>query len=332
MTLRGYIVKRIVFAIFILYVIATINFLIFQVLSPVDPASVNMDPRLSAEVRERMRVLFGLRDPLHIRYLRYLKNMFTWDFGYSFRSMRPVALDMSWRLMNTVLLLGSVLICTIMVGIPVGILAASRRGTKTDLIAIGSGIFTFGVPTFFIQLLCLLFFSYYFRVYFGFELFPPAGLTDVPPPEGPIAYMANVAWHMAMPLFTLVISGFGAWSLYTRNILLDSLTQDYIVTARAKGLSERTVLYRHAFRSSLPPIVTIIALAVPGIVTGALITEQIFTWPGIGSWYISGLQEGDYPVVQAVMFIYAVLMIVANIVADLLYAVLDPRIRVGIGR
>lgn len=332
MGLRGYIVKRIVFAIFILYVVATLNFLIFQVFSPVDPASVNLDPRLSAEVRERMRVLFGLRDPLHIRYLRYIKNMFTWDFGYSFRSMRPVALDMSWRLMNTVLLLGSVLICTIMVGIPVGILAASRRGTKTDLIAIGSGIFTFGVPTFFIQLLCLLFFSYYFRVYFGFELFPPAGLTDVPPPEGAVAYMANVAWHMAMPLFTLVISGFGAWSLYTRNILLDSLTQDYIVTARAKGLSERTVLYRHAFRSSLPPIVTIIALAVPGIVTGALITEQIFTWPGIGSWYISGLQEGDYPVVQAVMFIYAVLMIVANIVADLLYAVLDPRIRVGIGR
>lgn len=329
MALRGYIARRIIFGLIILWIIATLNFLIFQVLAPVDPASINLDPRLSAEVRERMRVLFGLRDPLHIRYLKYLKNMFTWDFGYSFRSMRPVASDMSWRLMNTVLLLGSVLICTIAVGIPIGILAASKRGTKTDLIAIGSGIFTFGVPTFFIQLLSLLFFSYYFRVYFGFALFPPAGLTDVPPPQEPIAYMANVAWHMAMPMLTLVVSGFGAWSLYTRNILLDSLTQDYIVTARAKGLSERTVLYRHAFRSSLPPIVTIVALAIPGIVTGALITEQIFTWPGIGSWYISGLQNGDYPVVQAIMFIYAVLMIVANIVADLLYAALDPRIRVG---
>lgn len=332
MALRGYIAKRIAFGLFILYVIATLNFLIFQVFAPVDPASVNLDPRLSAEAMERMRVLYGLRDPLHIRYLRYLKNMFTWDFGYSFRSMRPVALDMSWRLMNTVLLLGSVLICTIAVGIPIGILAASRRGTKVDLVAIGAGIFTYGVPTFFIQLLCLLFFSYYIKAYFGFALFPPSNLTDVPPPEEPIAYMANVAWHMAMPLFTLVISGFGAWALYTRNILLDSLTQDYIVTARAKGLSERTVLYRHAFRSSLPPIVTIVALSVPGIVTGALITEQIFTWPGIGSWYISGLQTGDYPVVQAVMFIYAVLMIIANIVADLLYAALDPRIRVGVER
>jgi len=332
MGLRGYLTKRIIFGLFILYVIATLNFLIFQVFSPIDPASTNLSPNMSEETMERMRVIYGLRDPLHIRYLKYIRNMFTWNFGWSFRSLRPVAEDMSWRLMNTVLLLGSVLICTIAVGIPIGILAASRRGTKTDLIAIGSGIFTFGVPTFFIQLLCLLFFSYYFKVYFGFPLFPPAGLHDVPPPEGAIPYMANVAWHMAMPLLTLVVSGFGAWSLYTRNILLDSLTQDYIVTARAKGLSERTVLYRHAFRSSLPPIVTIIALAIPGIVTGALITESIFTWPGIGSWYISGLQTGDYPVVQSIMFIYAVLMIIANIVADLLYAFLDPRIRVGMGR
>lgn len=329
MALRGYIIKRIVFGLMILYIIASFNFLIFQVLAPIDPATTILDPRLSDEVMERMRVLYGLRDPLHIRYIRYIKNMFTWDFGYSFRSMRPVAQDMSWRLMNTVLLLGSVLICTIMIGIPVGILAASKRGTKLDLIAIGGGIFTYGVPTFFIQLLCLLFFAYYIRFYIGFPLFPASGLTDVPPPQEPIAYMANVAWHMALPLLTLVVSGFGAWALYTRNILLDALTQDYIVTARAKGLSERTVLYRHALRSSLPPIVTIVALSVPGIVTGAIITEHIFTWPGIGSWYISGLNQGDYPVIQAVMFIYAILMIVANVVADLLYAVLDPRIRVG---
>jgi len=329
MTLRGYILRRIIFGLFILYVIATLNFLIFQVFAPVDPASTVLDPRLTADAMERMRVLYGLRDPLHIRYLRYLRNMFTWDWGYSFRTMRPVVTDLSWRLMNTVLLLGSAMICVIMVGLPVGILAASKRGTKIDLIAIGAGIFTYGVPTFFIQLLFLLFFSYYIKSIIGFTLFPAAGLVDIPPPKDPIAYMANVAWHMAMPLMTLVIAGFGGWALYTRNILLDALTQDYIVTARAKGLSERTVLYRHALRSSLPPIVTIVAMAIPGIVTGAIITEFIFSWPGIGSWYIGGLQEGDYPVVQAVMFMYATLMIIANIVADLLYAALDPRIRVG---
>ncbi len=332
MALRGYIFRRAILAIIILFVIATLNFIIFQVLAPIDPAATVLDPNMTVETMERIRVLYGLREPLHIRYLKYLRNMFTWNFGYSFRSMRPVSQDMSWRLVNTVLLLGSTLIATIMVGIPLGILAASRRGTKTDLVTIGAGIFTYGVPTFFIQLLFLLFFSYYVQFIIGFQVFPPAGITSIPPPGEPIAYMANVAWHLAMPMLTLVISGFGAWALYTRNILLDSLTQDYIVTARAKGLSERTVLYRHAFRSSLPPIVTIVALAIPGIITGAIITEQIFSWPGIGSWYIDGLTTGDYPVIQAVMFMYAFLMIIANIVADLLYGVLDPRIRIGAGR
>ena len=157
-------------------------------------------------------------------------------------------------------------------------------------------------------------------------------MSTVPPPVEPLRYMADVAWHLALPLGTLVLAGFGSWALYTRNILLDSLTQDYILTARAKGLSERTVLYKHAFRSTLPPIVTMVTLAVPGIVTGAIITEFVFSWPGIGQWYIAGLLNGDYPVVQAVLFIYTVLMVSANIVADLLSGVLDPRIRVGVRR
>ena len=332
MGLRGYIGRRAILALLILFVIATLNFIIFQVLAPIDPAATVLDPNMTAETMERIRVMYGLREPLHIRYLKYLRNMFTWNFGYSFRSLRQVSTEMSWRLTNTVLLLGSTLVVTIMVGIPLGILAASRRGTKTDLVTIGAGMFTWGVPTFFIQLLFLLFFSYYVQYIIGFTVFPPSGITDIPPPPEPIAYMANVAWHLAMPLLTLVVSGFGAWALYTRNILLDSLTQDYIVTARAKGLSERSVLYRHAFRSSLPPIVTIVALSIPGIITGAIITEQIFSWPGIGSWYISGLTTGDYPVIQAVMFMYAFLVIIANIVADLLYGVLDPRIRIGAAR
>ena len=216
-----------------------------------------------------------------------------------------------------------------MVGVPIGILAASKRGTKIDVAAIGAGIFAWGVPAFFIQLLFLLFFSYYAYVTLGFPLFPFGKLSSVPPPADPLNYMADVAWHLAAPLITLVIAGFGSWALYTRNILLDSLTQDYVITARAKGLSERAVLYRHAFRSSLPPIVTMVALSVPGIVTGAIITEQVFSWPGIGYWYIDSLFGGDYPVVQSIMFIYALIMILANFVADILYGILDPRIRIG---
>lgn len=330
--MRGYLVKRIAMGIVILYFVASLNFVLFQVLAPIDPTATIIDPDWEPEMRDALRALYGLDQELHIRYFRYIGNMFIWQFGTSFISQKPVAEEMSWRLANSVLLLGSVLIGTIMVGVPIGILAASRRGTKLDVATIGAGIFTWGVPAFFIQLLFQLFFSYYTYLAFGFQLFPQSGMTVTPPHADPVAYMADVAWHLAPPLITLVIAGFGSWALYTRNMMLDALTQDYITTARAKGLSERAVLYRHAFRSSLLPIVTIVALSVPGIVTGAIITEQIFTWPGIGSWYIFSLFSGDYPVVQSVMFVYGFLMIAANIVADILYGALDPRIRVGVRR
>ena len=330
--MREYLVKRIAVSLAILWIVATLNFVVFQIVSPIKPLAGIVDPKFTPEQKENLLNLYGLNEPLHVRYSKYVVNMFTWSFGLSFQTMRPVIEDLSWRLPVTVLLLGSALVATILVGIPMGILAGSRRGSKVDVAAIGAGLFTWGVPVFFIQLLFMMFFCYYAKLIFGFSLFPVRGLYSVPPPTNPFAYMADVAWHLALPLITLVVGSFGSWALYTRNLLLDSLTQDYVVTARAKGLSERTVLYRHAFRSTLPPIVTMITLSVPGIVTGAMITEWIFTIPGIGRWYLNALMAADYPVMQSVLFIFAVLVIVANLVADLLYGVLDPRIRIGMRR
>jgi len=330
--MREYLIRRIVVSILILWIIASLNFVIFQVVSPVSPISGIINPKFTPEVKRKLLEIYGLLEPLHIRYIKYIRNMFTWQFGFSFNTMAPVAEEMSWRLPSTVLLLGSALVATVVVGIPIGILAASRRGSKTDVFAIGSGLITWGVPIFFIQLLFMLFFSYYAYIMWGFQIFPAGGMGTAPPPTSPLAYMADVAWHLAMPLLTLVIGSFGSWALYTRSLLLDALTQDYVVTARAKGLTERTVLYRHAFRSTLPPMVTMIALNIPGIISGAMITEWIFNLPGIGRWYLNSLMAADYPVVQAVLFIYAVLMIFANLVSDLMYGVLDPRIRVGARR
>jgi len=327
--MREYLVKRIIVSIFIIWVIASLNFVIFQIVSPIKPEYTMLDPNFTPAVRTALVNLYGLNETLHVRYLLYLRNMFTWQFGRSFETMRPVAEEMAWRLPNTVMLLGSALICTILVGIPLGILAASRRGTKVDVATIGAGLFTWGVPTFFIQLLFLLFFAYYLNQFLGFMVLPSRGIYSIPPPTEPLAYIADVIWHLTLPLITLVVASFGSWALYTRNIMLDAITQDYIVTARAKGLTERSVLYRHAFRSVLPPVATMIAMAVPGIVTGAMITEYLFTLPGIGQWYLTALMQSNYPVVQAVLFMYAVLMIVANLIADLMYGVLDPRIRVG---
>jgi len=332
--MREYLLKRIIISIFILWVVATLNFVIFQVVSPVSPedtyAPVSLD--VQPETLELLRELYGLNETLHIRYIKYIKNMFTFEFGISFASRKPVISEMSQRLPATVLLLGSSMVATILIGTPIGILAASRRGSKTDIATIGAGLFTWGVPVFYIQLLFMLFFSYYCMKIFGTPLFPVRGLYGIPPPGNPLAFMADVAWHIALPLITLVVGGFGAWALYTRNLLLDALTQDYITTARAKGLTERTVLYRHAFRSTLPPIVTIIALSIPGIITGAMITEWIFTLPGIGRWYLDALTGSNYPVLQAVLFMFAILTILCNLIADILYGILDPRIRVGVRR
>jgi len=328
-TVRKYLLKRVIIALLVLWVIASLNFVIFQVLSPISPERTILDPQFTPEVRAALRELYGLNEPILTRYLYYLRNMFTWDFGVSFRSLRPVSDEMGWRLGNTVLLLGSALIATIAVGVPMGIEAASRRGSKLDIAAIGAGLFTWGVPIFFIELLFLIFFALGLKQLLGFQVFPLSHIYSPSPPTDPILFIADVAWHLSLPLLTLTIASFGFWALYTRNILLESLTQDFVTTARAKGLSERTVLYRHAFRSTLPPIVTMITLAIPGVVTGAMITEWIFQLPGIGRWYLSGLLAGDYPVVQSVLFIYAVLTIVANLIADLLYGALDPRIRIG---
>lgn len=330
--MKGYLVRRIVISVLILWIIASLNFVIFQVVSPVKPTSGIIDPRFTPEVKASLLDLYGLLEPIQIRYIKYIRNMFTWNFGFSFQTLAPVAEEMSWRLPSTVLLLGSALVATVLVGIPIGILAASRRGSKMDIFAIGSGLLTWGIPVFFIQLMFMLLFSYYAYINWGFKVFPSSSLYSTPPPTEPLAYMADVAWHLAMPLMTLVIGSFGSWALYTRSLLLDALTQDYVVTARAKGLSERTVLYRHAFRSTLPPMVTMIALSVPGIISGAMITEWIFSLPGIGRWYLNSLMAADYPVVQAVLFMYAVLMIVANLTSDLMYGILDPRIRVGARR
>ena len=155
-----------------------------------------------------------------------------------------------------------------------------------------------------------------------------SGKTSVPPPSEPLAYAIDVARHLFLPVLTLVITRFGSWVLFTRNIMLDSLSQDFIITARAKGLKQRTILFRHAFRVMLPSVVTLIALSIPGIITGSIITEIIFSWPGMGTWYLSSMLAGDYPAVQGLLFVFAVLMVGSNFVADLLYGYLDPRVSI----
>lgn len=334
--LRDYLIKRIIVSVFILFVVMTLNFVMFRVVHPVkDPTALIIDPKLrEAGYADAMKALWGVDKPLFPdQYLKYMWNLLTWQYGYDFGSPpKPVADQMGWRLANTVFILGIALVGTVSIGLPLGVLAGSRRGKKSDVAVMGVGLFTWGFPLFFVQILFLLLFSYYSKVIFGVQLLPPYGVVSIPPPTDAFALFVDKAWHAIGPITTLIIGGFGSWALYTRNLMVDVLTEDYIVTAKAKGVSGRDVLYKHAFRNVLPPVVTMVAMAIPGIVTGAVITETIFGWPGIGQWYISALSSGNHPVTQAVLYNYAVLMILANLIADVVYGFLDPRIRVGVRR
>lgn len=333
--LRGYLLRRIATSLFILWIVITLNFVIFRVVHPVkDPTYLIVQPEFPPEARERLREIWGLNQPLFPnQYAKYIFNLVTWQYGLTFDTPpRPIAPIMAWRLGNSLTLLGLGLIGTLAVGLPLGVLAGARRGKKTDVAVMGAGLLTWGLPSFFLQLLFLLFFAYYCWVYLGFPLIPFGGIHTYPPPKDPILYLGDVFHHAIGPITTLVLMSFGSWALYTRNMMIDALTEDYIMTARAKGLKERDVLYKHAFRSILPPVATMIAMAIPGLVTGAIITESIFNWPGIGQWYIQALNSGNHPVTQAVLFNYAFLMILANLISDVLYGILDPRIKVGVRR
>jgi peptide/nickel transport system permease protein len=323
-----YILKKFGVAFLTLMVVLTLNFLIFRVFVGGDPAQLIIDPGMPDSVRQSLRDLWGLGSPLFPdQYFSYLYNLLTWNYGVQLTpGLAPVAPEMAWRLRNTLILLGASTVGTIAIGIPLGMFAGARRGRKTDVMVIGSGLLTWGVPVFFVQLVWVGIFS----IWLG--IFPGAGLVSANPPKDPLGLMAEIGWHAISPIATLILAGFGSWALYTRNMMVDALTEDFVLTARAKGLKEREVVYRHAFRSILPPMVTLIALSIPGIVTGAIITESIFAWPGIGQWYISSLTQNNHPVAQAVLYNYAILMVGANLITDLIYGFLDPRIKVGTRR
>jgi len=327
--MKGYLVRKIIYALIILYVIASLNFVIFQVISPLDPVKTfARNPQISVEHQEAMAKLWGLDQPLSTRYVKYIINMFTLNFGISFMKQAPVIEEMLLRLRNTLLLLSLSLTLNIAVGVSVGILAASKRGTKVDAFAMSAGLFTWGAPIFYVQLL----FVFLLANPSLFMLFPRSGMTTLPPPTDPIAYMADLAYHMALPLITLVVAQFGWWAMYTRNMMLDVLTEDYINTARAVGLSNRKVLLGHAFRATLPPFVTMVALIIPTLLMGGILTEYIFSWPGTGQWFLFSIENGDYPAAQALLFLYALLMVGGSFAVDLIYGFLDPRIRVGVRR
>jgi peptide/nickel transport system permease protein len=327
MGFRSYATRRVINTIIVLIIAVTLQFFIFRIM-PGNPIAHFISPNLPLEARQSLLEMWGLNKPLYEQFFTYLYNLFSGRLGISFVSQRYVADELMERLPNTILLMGSSTIITIALGITLGVFSGSKRGTKKDVAAVTFGLITQGLPVFFLGLLMLLTFAYYLPLITdGLINFPVAGTLSRPPPINPVGYVVDVLWHLTLPMLTLVIIGFGGYTLIVRNLMIDVLAQDYIQMAKAKGLNPNTILYHHGLRSIMPPISTMVGLSLAGIIGGAVITETIFSWHGVGRYLYEGILQNDYPVMQGTFFLLSVVTIFANLIVDLIYGLLDPRIR-----
>jgi peptide/nickel transport system permease protein len=313
-----YLIRRLLISIPVLLGISLILFTILA-LAPGDPfGELAQNPNIPPEVRMNLRKQFGLDDPIVVRYLRWVTAMVQGDWGYSFVSRVPVYELILQRLLTTLFILGSAYVVALLIALPVGILSAIKPYSFFDQIATTFAFIGYSLPTFFTGLLAILFFS----IYLGWLPFIYSSSIEA---TGFAWVVAHVR-QGAMPIGVLGLFEAAALTRFVRASMLEVINQDFVTTARAKGLSERLTILKHALRNALIPVVTIIALQIPTIFTGAVITEQIFRVPGIGALLIASLESTDTPVVMAIVFIYSALVIMFNLIADVIYGFLDPRI------
>lgn len=316
----SYIARRLLIAIPTLLVISFVIFAILA-LAPGDPlAQFAANPNVPAEVRERIRVSFGLDQPWPVRYAKWMTAVVTeGNFGYSFASRGPVTALIMQRIPQTLWVVGVSYVLAVLIAIPVGIFSAVKQYSIFDQITTTLAFMGFSVPTFFTGLLLVLIFSVKLN-WFPLVYDTSLKVTD-------LASFVRQLRQMAMPVTVLTLFQAATITRFMRSAMLDNLPMDYTRTARAKGLSEGKVVMRHVLANSLIPVVTLIALGVPTVFAGAIVTEQIFRVNGLGELLIRSIQNSDTPVVMGLTFIFAVLVVLFNLVADVLYGILDPRIR-----
>jgi len=318
-----YILRRLLIAIPTLLVISFVVFAILAI-APGDPmAQFAANPAVPPEVRANIRRSLGLDQPWPIRYVMWLIAAMQGNLGFSFQSKVPVMDLLMLKLPNTLAVLGVAYVLSVILALPIGVVSAVKRYSLFDHAATTFAFIGFSVPTFFTGILLILLFSVKLRwLPFIYDSSVKVSLTD------PASILPQLRQSI-MPIAVLTLFQTATLARFMRSEMLEHLPLDYVRTARAKGITERLVVLRHVFRNSLIPVVTLVALGVPTVFAGALITEQIFAIPGIGSLLISAINNSDTPVVMGATFIFAVLVVLFNLVADVLYGVLDPRIRYG---
>ncbi|MDQ3812043.1 MAG: ABC transporter permease [Chloroflexota bacterium] len=314
-----YIARRLVFMIPVAFLVTMIAFGLLR-LAPGDPVLVFAGEERDPQSLNQIRRSLGLDQPLPIQYLAWLGRAVQGDFGRSIRTRQRVGEAIVERLPATLQLTGVALVFSVSVALVVGTLSAVRRNSPLDLLATGFTIAGVSLPNFFLGLLLILFFSLVLR------LFPPGGYAAF------VNDPAENLRRLVLPMLTLSAATLAVNMRQIRSSLLDVFGQDYIRTARAKGLAETRIIVRHALKNALIPVVTLIGLQVGALIEGAVITESIFSWPGVGRLVVDSINGRDYPVVQAVVLLSALSYMVSTLLVDLVYAWLDPRISYGGGR
>ncbi len=321
-----YIAKRLLFMVPLLFGITVICFTVMH-LAPGSPTDLQtqMNPRASVEMKERLRSMYDLDKPLPVQYIRWVGKLARLDLGVSFSTdRRPVADKILERLPITILLNVLSMLLIFVVAIPLGVLSAVRQDSLFDRVTAVIVFIGFAVPTFWLALLLMILFG----IHLGW--LPISGIRSLNAEYLPPAMAFwDLIRHLILPVLLAAFGGLAGLSRYMRANMLEVIRQDYILTARAKGLSERAVIYRHALRNALLPVITILGLSIPGLIGGSVIFETIFAIPGMGQLFYMAVMARDYPVVMGILFIGAVLTLFGNLIADVFYALADPRIRVS---
>ncbi len=318
MILKGYILKR------FLYLIPTLigaSILIFFLYSLVPGNFVDSDPNLTAERKAELYALYGFDQPIYIRYFIWIGNLFQGDLGYSLQFQRPVTEVLGNYIWSSFIVALASLFLTWLIAVIIGVVSATKQYSLFDSVVTVLVFAAMATPSFFLGLILIKFFA----VDLGW--LPAGGMITTGSDLSGWDYFIDVAEHMILPVLVLTMLGIGGLTRYFRTNMLEVIKQDFVRTARAKGLKEKVVIYKHALRNAMLPAITLFAFELPALFSGAIITEQIFNWPGIGAIYMQAFTVRDYPLLMGFTMFIALLTVISNLIADILYGVADPRVR-----
>lgn len=314
----NYILNRLGQSAVVLVLVSLIGFMVLN-LAPGGPMSqFALNPGMSQAELDRIAEQLGLKRPLLVQYIDWFSHLFVGDWGHSFRDGRPVLSVIAGHLPATLLLMGTSTLLSIVIGTWVGVLGAVRRYSVFDTLATVGAMVALSIPTFWFGLVAIFFFS----LHLGWL---PAGNMYTIGDQS----LGDYAIHLVLPVLVLALVNVAIWSRYMRSATLDVIDQDFVRTARAKGVHYRRVLTHHVIRNALLPMITLAGLQIPTILGGALVTETVFTWPGMGRLFLDSLGYSDYPVIMGILMFSAVLVLLGNLLADLLIGVADPRVRLA---